>query len=386
MLSRLPRLPRLPLVLAASFAVLAGAGLVASHVAARLIESRLLDALGPRATLSTVSVGLASITVHDLRIAGQRGAWPVDDEVRAAELTVRPGLRSLWSAMRGGAFVIDEVTLRDGYVSALRTRDGRLHLVPALLERANEPGASAGAAPAARREPSPPPASAAARLVIETIRVEHVTLDLRDASLKTPSPHRLRFENVDARVGPLALPGLAQPVSLDLAATLKGVEHDGAITIRGTLTPATKDADLAARVKQVDLVALQPYLFQINDGGVRHGRLDLALDVHVEHQHLHAPGTVTLAGLELGSGGGSGGGAAFGSLGSGARQALIDLMSRDGRLTAKFALEGRLDDPAFSLNENLATRFASGVADSMGVGVQGVVQGMGHVLKGLVGR
>jgi hypothetical protein len=363
--------------------VLAIAGLVASHVAARLIESRLLDALGPRASVGDISVGLTSVTVHDLRIAGVHGAWPVDDELRAAELSVRPGLRSLWSGLRGGAFVVDEVTVRDGYVSALRSRDGRLHLVPALLERANDAQAPQPVAPATRDAPAKAPSPAAPRLVIEQIRIERTVLDLRDASLKTPAPLRLRFEDLDARVGPLALPGLARPVSLDLAAKLKGVERDGEITIRGALTPATKDADLAARVKAVDLVALQPYLFKLNDGGVRHGRLDLALDVHVERQRLHAPGTVTLAGLELAPGGGGG---AFGALGSGSRQALIDLMSRDGRLTAKFALEGRLDDPAFSLNENLATRFTAGLADAMGVGVQGVVQGMGRVLKGLVGR
>jgi hypothetical protein len=177
------------------------------------------------------------------------------------------------------------------------------------------------------------------------------------------------------------LPQLAEPVDVDLKATLKGVQHDGTVTLHGRLTPATKDTSLEVRVSGADLVALQPYLFSINDGGVKRGLLDLSLDVDVEHQHLHAPGQVTLQDLQLASRDG-----AVGSLNTASRQALLDLMGRQGRITARFTLDGRLDDPSFSLNENLTTRFASGLADAMGVGVEGVVQGMGHVLKGLVGR
>lgn len=377
--------PRALKSLAAGVAVLAVLALAGAHLAARQIESRLLAALGPRASVGGVSVGLTRVVVTDLRVASAGGgAWPVADELRAASLEVRPGLRSLWSGLRGGPWVIDDVLVRDGYVSALRSRDGKLRLVPSLMDRAKAapatPASSAApkAMPASAREADDPPV-----LVIEQVRVENTVLDFHDASLKRPVPHRLRFEGVDAHVGPLALPGLDQAVSIDLSARLKGVERDGLVSLAGSLTPATKDADLAFRVKDVDLVALQPYLFRLNDGGVRHGRLDLTLDARVQRQHLHAPGTVTISGLELSS---SASGGMFGGLGTSTRQALLDLMAQKGRLSAKFTLDGRLDDPGFSLNESLATRFASGVADSLGVGVEGVVQGMGRVLKGLVGR
>ena len=57
-----------------------------------------------------------------------------------------------------------------------------------------------------------------------------------------------------------------------------------------------------------------------------------------------------------------------------------------GRLEVKFTLEGRLDDPSFSLNENLATKIASGMAESLGVSLSGVVKGLGGVVKGLFGQ
>ena len=53
---------------------------------------------------------------------------------------------------------------------------------------------------------------------------------------------------------------------------------------------------------------------------------------------------------------------------------------------SRITLEGRLEDPAFSLNENLATKVAAGMADSLGVSLSGAVQGLGGVVKGLFGR
>ena len=61
-------------------------------------------------------------------------------------------------------------------------------------------------------------------------------------------------------------------------------------------------------------------------------------------------------------------------------------MSRDGRIEVAFTLEGRLDDPAFSLNENFATKLAGGLAETLGVSLGGVVEGVGNVIKGLFGR
>ena len=91
--------PRALKSLAAGVAVLVVLALAGAHLAARQIESRLLAALGPRASVGGVSVGLTRVVVTDLRVASAGGgAWPVADELRAASREVRPGLRSPWSA------------------------------------------------------------------------------------------------------------------------------------------------------------------------------------------------------------------------------------------------------------------------------------------------
>ena len=60
------------------------------------------------------------------------------------------------------------------------------------------------------------------------------------------------------------------------------------------------------------------------------------------------------------------------------RNAVIGMMkNRDGKITLRFILEGNINDPRFSLNENLARMLGSSMADSLGVSVGGLARGVG---------
>jgi len=340
------------------------------RLAAKQLQSQIVQALGPRASVGAVELGWTGVELRELRIAADTAprAWPARDELRAERVRVRPDLRGLWSGVSGGPWRIASIDVHGAYLSMLRTPAGKLRLLPALLETGP---AKAGSAQA---QSTPP------HIVIGEVRLHNAALDFHDASLRS-GMHRMQIEKLDASAGPIELPALDKPVRLDLQGRLKGVHHDGRIDISGRVTPATRDAKISAAFSGVDLIALQPYLVKLSEAGIRRGRLDLKLDATVEQMRLHAPGVVTLSGLELSSGGGL-----LGGIAGLPRQALLNAMKRDGRIRIKFALDGRLDDPAFSVNENFATRTASGLAETLGVSVGGVVEGVGGVIKGLLGR
>jgi hypothetical protein len=176
------------------------------------------------------------------------------------------------------------------------------------------------------------------------------------------------------------LPALDKPFELKVSGIFNGPQHDGRIELDGHYTPASHDANVHARFSGVDLLALQPYLLKVADSGVRRGGLDLELRATVLNNKLKAPGTLTLTNLELASEGPL---ATFAGV---PRKAALAAMTEKGRLDVKFTLEGRLDDPSFSLNENLATKVASGLAESLGVSLSGVVKGLGGVVRGLFGQ
>lgn len=364
--ARFSRFRRLALIALLSLALLAMLMLAGLRLAVGHLQREIESALGPRASVGALQADWRGVELRDLRLRAEAG-WPAEDELRARRVRVEPELRSVWR----GDWRIARIEVEGAYLSLLRTREGRLRLLPGLLETPAR-GAEGAATPDWR-------------LQIDRIQLQDSQLAFFDASLRRAGPpHALRVEALQAEVGPLRLPALDSPVAISLKGRFKSAsprQPDGRLSLTGELTPATQDARLQARFSEVDLVTLQPYLLKVSETSVRRGSLDLDLRAEVKARHLRAPGTLTLRQLELASEGG-----ALSTFAGLPRQAVLSALSREGQLVLRFTLDGRLDDPAFSLNENLATRVASGLAESLGVSVSGVVKGLGSMVKGLFGR
>jgi len=357
------------LIVAAVLGVLLAGLYAAYHYALQRLQGALLEALGPRATVGTIDVSWNHLEVRDLRIRAERegkNRWPAEDELRAERVEVLPDLRSAFN----GQWRVGHVRIDKAYVSLHRDRAGKLHLLPALLEKP-------GAAPSPAAASAPQPDAALAPLVlIDRVSLHDAEVEFFDASVRQPA-HKMKLAALQAEVSNLHLPALDEPVALKIESVFKGPQRDGRLQIDGTVTPATRDARIKADFNGVDLVALQPYLLKVAEGGVKRGALDLKLDATVQHNQLKAPGTLVLNKVELGN---------AGTFAGVPQRAVLAAMSRDGRIEIHFTLAGRLDDPNFSLNENLATRVTSALGESLGVSVGGVVEGATNVIKGLFGR
>jgi len=345
-------------------------GLLAFQVAVHRLRAGIEQALGPGASMDALDVGWSGVELRGLRVRASAKGWPAEDELRADRVRVVPELRSVLSRV----WRVNSITIEDAYLSALRTADSKLRVMPSLLEHGARPGAAS-----APSEPAPG-AEATTKVRIGQVKLVGGQVDFFDASVRKP-PHRLRLEALAITLDELVVPALDQSMHIDLKGLLKGPHHDGQISVVGEFTPASHDAKLAGGLSGVDLVALQPYLVRLNEGGVRSGAMDLDFEATVVKSHLHAPGKIRLTDLELGDGGG-----VLGTFAGVPRRAVLAAMSEKGRIDLKFTLDGRLDDPQFSLNEQLAVRTAVGLAESLGVSLGGVVEGVGSMIKGLFGH
>lgn len=346
--------------LVVAIAAIAAAGLVGLHFATRELKLRVEQALGPEAEIGALAVGWSAIEVSGLRIKGPKG-WPASDALRAQRIVIVPDLRALLSA----EVRVSRITVEQAYLSVLRARDGRLRLVPSLIEgRANE-SKQAGPAP---------------HVTIGAIELRDGVLELFDATVRQPA-HKLRLERLQATIESLHLPELSGRTQIQMDGAIKGVQRDGTLAVRGWAEIASKDSELATRLHGVDLVAFEPYLVKASETGVGRGALDLDLKSTVRKNALRAPGTITLSDVELVSRGGT-----FNTFMGMPRTAFIGaLKNRNGQITVKFALEGNLDDPKFSLNESFARRIASSVGDTLGVSVEGLARGVGDAARGVGG-
>jgi hypothetical protein len=354
------RYPRWFFIAAAVLAALmaAAAGL---HFAGKTLKTQIEQALGEETSVGDISLGLFTVAISDLHIRAPKG-WPAEDALRARRIEVTPDWRALLSrriALRG-------IRVEGAYLSMWRAPDGRLRLLPSLLEKQ-------------QRDAGEPPEIRIGRVALQDARV-----DFFDSTVRRPA-HRVQLAQVNASLDALHLPALDGNSALELTGVVKGVRTHGSFSLQGEVELGSKDSELITTLRGVDLIALQPYLIRAADTGVERGTLDLDLRSTVKQRRLRAPGAVTLHNLELDDAGNF--------MGMPRQAALVAL--KDGRddIRVSFVLEGNLDDPQFSLNESLATRFGAGLADTLGISIStlgksvgGAAAGVGSALKGLFGK
>jgi uncharacterized protein involved in outer membrane biogenesis len=376
------------LLVAAALSLLALA--LAAHLAARALKAAVLDALGPQAQLGALELGWRSVELHDLVLTAIPGrGWPEAEELRAGHISIVPDWRSLFP---GQPWRLSQVTVDHGRLVLLRQRDGRLRVLPSLSANAAPLGKAApaqatpssnstAAAPSRAGGGSAPmaqPSGAATQLHIGEVRLRNSELVYWDASVSNPA-HRLNLRELQAEAGPFRWPQPEGPVPLRLQAKL-GAGSGGEVQLQGRMSVPPRDGEVSARLRDVDLSQLQPYFLRRGDTPLQTGRLDLELDAKLKAGQLHAPGRVELRALRWREESG------LGSIAGVPRGLVLAALERNGRIELKFELQGHLDDPRFSLNDSLAGKFAVGLAKSLGVSVQGVVEGVGGVLRGLLGK
>lgn len=361
---------------AALLVILTIAVAVGLHFAAGALRDKVWEALGPDSEIGEISLGWSAVEVRQVRVPGPKD-WPVDDALRADRIVVSPDLAALFSSRQ---VRIRRIAVDQAYLSVYRTREGKLRLLPGMLEK--------NAGPAGSGKEGPPAEGAGIPVSIDDVELSNSALELFDASVARPA-HKVRLEQLHARLGPVHLPEMKGRTKLDLDGVAKGVKRDGRLAVNGWIELASKDSEIATKLQGVDLVALQPYLVKASETGVRQGTLDLDLKSTVKQNHLRAPGTVTISNLELASG--SGASATFMGM---PRAAVVGLLKdRSGRINVQFTLEGRLDDPKFSLNEAFMKRIGASVAESLGISLESLVKGassstqsLGSSLGKLFGR
>lgn len=352
-------LRRILIVLAALIVLLGIGAAFGLHYAAGALRDKVREALGPDSEVADIRLGWSAVEVSGVRVPAPKD-WPTGDALRAERIVVTPDLNALFSDRQ---VRINRIVVDQAYLSVFRTRDGRLRLLPGMLEKAPQD---------AKDTPPAIPVS------IDGVELNDAALELYDASIAKPA-HKIRLEQMRARVGALRLPELGGRTSLDLQGVAKGVQRDGRFSISGWIELASKDSEIATKLQGVDLVGLQPYLIKASETGVKQGTLDLDLKSTVKQNRLHAPGLLTVSQLELAAG--KGGMATFMGM---PRAAVVGVMKdKNGKITVKFALEGRLDDPQFSLNETFMKRVGTAMAEGLGISLESVARSVGSATQSI---
>ena len=346
-------------------------GFAAFQYAIQTLKTQVEKALGPQSEVREIKVGLNGVEILGLRIKApprEDGGkmplvWPTEDQLRAERILIVPSLTDLFSAK----VVLNTIRVENAYLAILRTRDAQIKVLPSLLDRPE------GKATAQEKTASGK-AEAPVQTHIGRIELDNTAIEFFDATVRNP-PHKLRGEQIKISLEKLQIPELKGQSKLSVDGILKGVKQDGRLNISGDVEFATLDSAVTTQLRGVDMVVLQPYLLKTAEASVSKGTLDFELKSAIRQGQLRAPGSLSLKDLELGSG--------SETLMGMPRNAVIALMkNRKGVISIKFVLEGNVNDPHFSLNENLATRIGSSFASTLDISVEGLARGVSDVGSG----
>ena len=200
-------------ILLAIIAVLGIATVVGYRMGVRLLQGRIIEALGPGSQLRELKVNWFTIEMLGVSIDAPRG-WPTARSLEAEHVTIVPDLRSLLS----DRIRIASIVIEKPYLSMVRT-PGKLRLVPSLTEGGDKKkGAS-----------SPGPA-----VTISNIDLKDGTVELFDTTVSRPAL-RTRIEQIDAVIRDVATPATGN-THFELAGIVKGIKRDGRMKLTGWLS------------------------------------------------------------------------------------------------------------------------------------------------------
>jgi hypothetical protein len=329
--------------------VAVGIGAAAGYrLGTRLLEGKILEALGPTSRLTDLRVNWFSIELVGLTIDGPRG-WPAARTLEAERVTIVPDLRSLVS----DRIRISSIVVEKPYLSMLRT-PGKLALVPSLTESQRNK--------ASRKSPA---------VIISAIELRDGTVELYDATVSRP-PLKTKIEQIKAVIRDVTAPATGK-TRFELGGIVKGVKHDGRAKLSGWIGPGARDSSSHIALAAMDLVALQPYLAKTNEARLSRGTLDLNLDSEVRNNNLDGKGNVVLKDLEFAPSTGF-----LDTFMGLPRDAVLGfLKNHENAVDVAFVLKGNIKQPSFSLNESLATRIATAMAGELGVNIKNVAEGVG---------
>jgi Domain of Unknown Function (DUF748) len=255
---------------------------VAYRVGVRLLQERIVEALGPGSGITEVKVNWFSLDVFGVSITAPEG-WPTGRTFRAARVRIIPNLQTILTDQ----IHISSIVFERPYVSVMRT-SGKWILFPGLTEtRDRKKNTEAGGANLSLRA-----------VTISKIELQDGVVDFFDATVTRP-PLKTRLERVDAVIGDVAIPWSKTRTRFELAANVKGIRRDGRAKVSGWLGPARGDSSSQITLYAVDLVSLQPYLVSIGEAQVRKGTLDLRLNSEVRANRLDGKGKLIIRDLEF---------------------------------------------------------------------------------------
>ena len=194
-------------------------------------------------------------------------------------------------------------------------------------------------------------------------------------------PVFLNFTDVTVEVRDIAYPFTNRWTTYDITSRLAGGSQTGSITATGRTNLGNEQTNVKTTLKGIDLALLKSYVeLKGGDAGIKSGFIDITMQADIAKKHLRAPGTMVIRDLQLSSSG------AASETFFGVPRSLMLAFLKNNRddISLDFVLEGNLNNPKFTIREDLAKRIAVALATRFGVSIKGAEDVLAGQGKGII--
>ncbi|MBI5584087.1 MAG: DUF748 domain-containing protein [Deltaproteobacteria bacterium] len=221
--------------------------------------------------------------------------------------------------------------------------------------------------------------------LLRNLRVTDGRFLFLDGKIARP-PQALEVTNWSGEMHRLSYP--FQDIWADYQASgrIPGPGPPGTIEISGKMNLKTADHASRVQLRNVALLRLSPYIHKQGEARITGGTFDADMNLTIRGKTLHAPTQVVLRDLTLAPKTGASG--LF--VGVPRKMVLALLKDNKNRIVLNFEGQGRIDNPTFSLRENMLSRLTVGLAKRLGlsvveIGEKVIVEGIGGTIRKLGG-
>jgi hypothetical protein len=332
--------------------ILGGAVAVLVKHANEILKSQLESKLGKSFSVERIDLKWGHVEVGGITLRNGAGKAVI----KVGDLSVAADFVGLLQKK----YIISSVTVRDPYLFVQINKKGQI--VNPILPPELRPEESAGGKKA--EQPASP-------VTVKKIEVINGSIDYLDR--KTPAtPVLTRMRTIAFVMKDVSMPFADAFSDFVLSATIPGSRGTGTIESKGRIKIKTKDMDLKAGVKNLDITAFKPYFEKESPVDITRGFVDMDIDVKVASGRLYAPGTVVLKDLQFQSGPGMGG--QF--MGMPLSLVVALLKKSNDEIPLSFVMQGDLNNPKFDLRENLMNRISVAMADKLGLPLKGITKAL----------
>jgi hypothetical protein len=334
-------------VLLGGVIVLVVGGLSAlSFFGVRFINTELRKRLGTGVTVSDVKVRLTHLSASGIRYEDPRLKKPL---LQIEEIKIYPALLSF---VTGDLRIREMLILRPSFFF-YRSREGGF-IGPWSW--------SAGEKEAESKGTTDTRVGKGFQVRVERVRIQEAAIDFEDRKVGNP-PAEIKVRKMDLDLRDIRYPFASVRSPVTLKGKMKGPTKEGEIELKGWINFDSLDMDTVFHLREIEVKTLESYYRKRVSAEIESGEMRMQAKITINKRVIDAPGNLELTSLKVGGGGGS-------VFYIPAKTVVSLLKDRGNRINVKFHVKGNLDDPRFSLQENIMTRIGISLAEALGVPIK----------------